>query len=123
MQTDFVAGIDSVNKNAVDAVKRFSEIQLKAVERLTEQHIAATSACMTKGVEQLQTLAGAKDIQSAFACQSKFFAELNESAVDNAKKVAGILTETRDELSAWVEDGMKTASEAPVAKRAGKKTA
>ena len=123
MQKDIVSGIESVNQTAVEAVKRFSEIQLKAMERLTEQQIAATSAYMTKGVAQLQTLAGASDLQGAFASQSKYLSELNETMVDNAKSVAGILTETRDELSAWVEDGMKVAAETPVVKAVRKKAA
>ena len=57
-----------------------------------------------------------RDLQSAFASQSNYLKDLNESMVDNAKTVAGILTETRDELSAWVEEGMKAASANPVVK-------
>ena len=123
MQKDFVSGIETMNKTAVEAVKRYSEIQLKAMERLTEQQIAATSDYMTKGVAQLQMLAGSKDAQTAFASQSKYFNDLNEAMVDNAKTVAGILTETRDELSAWVEEGMKAASANPVVKAVSKKAA
>ena len=123
MQKDFVSGIEAVNKTAVEAVKRFSEIQLKAMERLTEQQIAATSDYMNKGVAQMQALAGSKDLQSAFASQSKFMNELNETMVDNAKTVAGILTETRDEMSAWFEEGMKAAADNPVAKAVSKKAA
>ena len=123
MQKDFVSGIESVNKSTVEAVKRFSEIQLKAMERLTEQQLAATSDYMNKGVAQMQALAGSKDLQTAFASQSKFMNELNETMVDNAKTVAGILTETRDELSAWFEEGMKVAADNPVAKAVSKKAA
>lgn len=123
MQKEFVTGIESMNKATVEAVKRLGEIQIRAMERLTEQNIEATSKYMSEGVKQLQALAGTKDLQTATTTQSKYIAELNESVVDNAKKVAGILTETRDELSEWVETGMKAAANNPIAKAASKKVA
>lgn len=123
MQTDFVNSIETVNKATVDAVKRLGEIQIRAMQRLAEQNIEATQQYMSEGVKQLQAMAGTKDVQTAVTSQSKYIAGLNESVVDNAKKVAGILTETRDELNDWVETGMKAVSSTPLAKAVGKKVA
>ena len=123
MQKEFVTSMESVNKATVDAVKKLGEIQIRAMERLAEQNIEATSKYMNEGVKQLQALAGSKDMQSAVTVQSKYISELNESVVDNAKKVAGILTETRDELNVWVETGMKAVADTPLAKAVAKKAA
>jgi phasin family protein len=116
MQKEFVASIEKMNKASVEAVKRLGEIQLRSIERMTEAQIEATTEYMNQSVKQLQTLAGSKDLQGVVDSQSKFVAGLNEKAVDNAKKTAEILAETKAELSEWVEAGVKAASDTPFAK-------
>ena len=116
MQKEFVASIEKMNKASVEAVKRLGEIQLRSIERLTEAQIEATTEYMNESVKQLQALAGTKDLQGVVDSQSKFVAGLNEKVVDNAKKTAEILAETKAELSEWVEAGVKAASDTPFAK-------
>ncbi len=116
MQKEFVASIEKMNKASVEAVKRLGEIQLRSIERLTEAQIEATTEYMNQSVKQLQTLAGSKDLQGVVDSQSKFVAGLNEKVVDNAKKTAEILAETKAELTEWVEAGVKAASDTPFAK-------
>ena len=123
MQKEFVSSIESVNKATVDAVKRLGEIQIRTMERLAEQNIEATSKYMSEGVKQLQSLAGSKDMQAVMSSQSKYVSSLNESVVENAKAVAGILNETRDELTEWAESGMKAVANSPLAKAVSKKVA
>ena len=116
MQKEFVAGIEKMNKTTVEAVKRLGEIQLRSIERLTEAQIEASTEYMNEGVKQLQTLAGSKDLQGVVDSQSKYIAEMNEKVIENAKKTAEILTETKSELTEWVEAGVKAASDTPFAK-------
>ena len=116
MQKEFVATIEKMNKASVDAMKRLGEIQLRSIERLTEAQIAATTEYMNESVKQLQTLAASKDLQGVMDSQTKYVAGLNERVVDNAKKTAEILTETKTELTEWVEAGVKAASDTPLAK-------
>jgi len=116
MQKELVDTIEKMNKASVDAMKRLGEIQLRSIERLTENQIAATTEYMNESVKQLQTLAGSKDMQGVMDSQSKYVAELNERVVDNAKKTAEILAQTKSELTDWVEAGVKAASDSPLGK-------
>ena len=116
MQKEFVASIEKMNKSTVEAVKRLGEIQLRSIERLTEAQIEASTEYMNEGVKQLQSLAGSKDMQGVVDSQSKYIAEMNEKVIENAKKTAEILTETKSELTEWVEAGVKAASDTPFAK-------
>lgn len=116
MKKDFVTSIEQLNQSTVEAIKRFGEIQLRTLERLSEQQIEATSEYLGQGVRQLQVLAGSKDLQSMVDSQAKFMTELNESAVDHAKKTADIFNETKTEMTEWVEAGMKAAADNPFAK-------
>jgi len=119
MQKEFVASIEKLNKASVEAMKRLGEIQIRSIERLTEAQIEATTEYMNESVKQLQTLAGSKDLQGVVDSQAKFLAAMNERVVDNAKKTAGILSETKTELTEWVEAGVKAASDTPFAKAVG----
>ena len=123
MQKEFVASVEKMNKATVEAVKRLGEIQLRSIERLTEQQIEATSQYLNGSVKQLQALAASKDLQGAVDSQAKYVADLNETVVDNAKKTAEILTELKSDLTEWVEEGVKAASDNPFAKAVGKKAA
>ncbi len=126
MQKELAASIEKMNKTSIDAMKRLGEIQLRSIERLTEIQIEATTDYMNESVKQLQTLAASKDIQGVVDSQSKYVAELNERVVNNAKKTAEVLAETKTELTDWVEAGVKAASDTPFAKAvaaAGKKAA
>lgn len=116
MQKELVATIEKMNKASVDAMKRLGEIQLRSIERLTEIQIEATTEYMNESVKQLQSLAGSKDVQGVVDSQTKYVAGLNERVVDNAKKTAEILAETKGELTDWVEAGVKAASDSPFAK-------
>lgn len=116
MQKEFVNTVEKMNKASVEAIKRLGEIQLRTIERLTEQQIEATSEYMNGSVKQLQTLAGSKDLQGVVDCQAKYVTGVNERLVENAKKTAEILAETKAELTEWVEAGVKAASDTPFAK-------
>lgn len=116
MQKEFAASMEKMNTTSVDAMKRLGEIQLRSMQRLAEQQIAVTSAALEQGVKQLRSLAGNQDPQTIVESQTGYISELNAQVVENAQKTAEILTETKVELTEWVEEGVKAASETPVAK-------
>ena len=110
MQKDFVAVIEEMNATAVDSIKRLGEIQLRAMERLTEQQIAITTGYLRDGVKQMQSVVGTKDLGKAFESQASYVTELNQRVVEDAQKTAAILADSKTELSDWVEEGVKSAS-------------
>ncbi len=116
MQKEFAASIEKMNKTSVDAMKRLGEIQIRSVERLAEQQIAVTSAVLEQGVKQMRSLAGSKDVSAAVDSQASYLTALNAQVVENAKKTTDILATTKTELTDWVEEGVKAASETPLGK-------
>ena len=58
-----------------------------------------------------------KDVQAAVAAQSKFASEFGEKLVTHAKKNAEVFEVTKGEYAAWFEEGLKQASENPLAKQ------
>ena len=123
MQKDFVAVIEEMNATAVDSIKRLGEIQLRAMERLTEQQIAITTGYLRDGVKQMQSVVGTKDLGKALESQASYVTELNQRVVEDAQKTAAILTESKTELSDWVEEGVKSASNNSLAQAFAQKVA
>ncbi len=123
MQKDFVAVIEEMNATAVNSIKRLGEIQLRTMERLTEQQIAITSGYLRDGVKQMQSVVGAKDLGKVLESQAGYVTELNQRVVEDAQKTAEILADSKTELSDWVEEGVKSASKSSFAKAFATKAA
>ncbi len=116
MQKEFAAGIEELNAATVESVKRLGEIQMRAMEKLTEQQIAVTSEYLREGVKQMQSLAGSQDVAKAVENQANYLNDFNKRVVEDTQKTAAILAESKSELTAWMEEGMKSAADSPVAK-------
>ena len=123
MQKEFVAGIEEMNAVTVQSLKRLGEIQLRAFERLTEQQIAITTGFMREGVKQMQTLTGAKDLGKLVENQVTYISEFSQRVVEDAQTTAAILADSKTELTDWVEEGVKSASNSSFAKAVASKVA
>jgi phasin family protein len=107
MQNDFVKNIETLNKAAVESVRRLGEINVRTLEKLAQRQIEATADYLEGGVKQIKLMGDSKDMQAAFKDQARLTSELNEKFVEHAKKTAEVLGEVKDELTEWAQDGMK----------------
>jgi len=123
MQKEFITGIEEFNTVTMNSIKRLGEIQLRAIERLSEQQIALTSEYMNEGVKQLQSIAGSKDLGKIVESQVSYVSGFNQRVVDDAQKTVAILTDSQTELTDWVEEGIKSASNNAFAKAVASKAA
>lgn len=123
MQSDILKSIEKANRTTFESVKRLGEINARALQRLSEAQLAAATDCLEGGVKQAQLMGEVKGFNDVVSGQSRILGELNEKLVGHAKKSADILIETRGELTAWVEDGLKAAGETPLAKSVAKPAA
>lgn len=116
MQKDFIKGVETLNKTVLESVKRLAEINGKAVERVTERQLALAADYMDATVRQMSLFGDMKDVQAVVAAQSKLVSEFGEKLVAHAKKNAEVFEETKGEYAAWIEEGLKQATENPLAK-------
>lgn len=120
MQSEMFKGFEKFNQSTLESVRRLGEINSRALQRLGERQLEATNDYLEGGMKHLQLLSAIKGPQDMVSGQSRLLSELNQKLVDHVRKTTDILLETRGELNAWVEDGIKLASESPFAKAAGK---
>jgi phasin family protein len=113
-----------LNKTAMEAIKELGEINTNAMTKLTQRQMEMVSLYMEGSAKQLEALSQAKGVPDLISAQSGLFAQLNEKLMANAQQTMDVLAAVKQDLTDWVEKGMKTASansSALVGKAAAKK--
>ena len=111
-QDDLIKQWAESNKTAMDAMKELGEINMNAMNRLTQRQQDMVNLYMDGGTKQMEALNEAKGVQDVAAAQSRLFTELNEKLMENARQTMNDLVDVRDKLSTWAEKGMENATAA-----------
>jgi len=106
---NFIQQWSALNNSATAAMQELGEINAKAMERLTQRQMEMMNVYMESGAKQLEVMGQAKGFQDVTTAQTKLYAEMQEKLMDNARQTVDILSETKNELAAWVEKAMQTA--------------
>jgi phasin family protein len=98
-----------INQAAMEALKELGEINTKAMTRLTQRQMDMVSLYMEEGSKQIETLSQAKGAPDIVAAQSRWFTELNEKVMENARQTVEDLVDVKAEFTSWAEKGMEKA--------------
>jgi phasin family protein len=103
MQNDTVAQWGKLTKTTSDALKEFSGISTRLIEKLTQVQLEAVNTSLEAGVRGTQLMGQARDYNDYFARQTALAAEFNKKLLEIARKATKVVEDGRDELTAWVE--------------------
>jgi hypothetical protein len=116
MQTDYIESWTSLSNSAYASFKELGEIGAKATEKLAEHQLGFLSTFMDTGVKHLTLYSeskGYKDLLSGF---TKLSTEYNDKLLNTLRKTTEVLTESKDEFTAWAEKAVKKATVPPAKK-------
>ena len=102
--------IQNVTNTAYDSVRELGEINTRLVQRLSQQQLEVLRVTMEAGARETQLISQPRDYQSLLSAQAALAGEYNQKFLEIARTTADILTETRDELMAWVQRGLERAT-------------
>ena len=122
MQKDLFEQWNKFGKTAYDSFKELAEINTSVYEKLTEQQMEALNVYMETGAKQVSLLSESKGYQDLLSGQASLANEANEKLLSVARNVAGILTDSKNEITSWVEKGIESAV-TPIVKAAPAKKA
>lgn len=122
MQKDLFEQWNTFGKSAYESFKVLAEINTSVFEKLTEQQLEALNVYMETGAKQVSLLGESKGYQDLLSSQASLANEANEKLLSVARNVAGILNDSKNEITSWVEKGIETAV-TPVTKPATTKKA
>ncbi len=112
MTNDFIKQITEMNKTAADSVKALADINTKAVKAMFEKQSEIFNIVLEAGQKQVSLTAEAKDAAKLVAAQTKVAKETGEKVVAIASSTQEIAESYKNELTGWVEAGVKTAQTA-----------
>ena len=101
------------NQTGLDAALRMTRLMSRTQGQLMRQQLAWFEALLGAGQAQFDALSGAKDPADAFARQVDAATKAGERLMGVVQETLDLQAQTRDELSAWFEEGVRVAKALP----------
>lgn len=120
--TNFTEMNESMNKmgqSAYSAAKALYTMNTNTVEQLFDQQIAIATLGMETITSQMKLMSSAKGYQAVIDAQADIVSDLSSKTQGIARNTLDILNETKEDVTAWVEEVAKeTADNNPMVKAA-----
>ncbi len=110
MANDILSEISKLSNEAYDSLKELAEINTKTAEKLSVQQLEIIDTCLDTGNKQFSLATEAKDYKDVLSAQATLATEYNEKVLAFARNTTAILTESKDEIAAWLEKGVESAT-------------
>lgn len=115
MQFDYAEPWTNLGTTTYTSLKELGEINGKTFEKLTEQQLGLVTSCVDVAIKQTSLISDSKGYKDLLSGQAKLLTEYSEKVLEAFRKTADILTESKDDITAWVEKTVET-STAPLKK-------
>jgi phasin family protein len=102
--------LSKLGSDAYDSLKELAEINTKTAEKLSAQQLEILDTCLDTGSKQFSLATEAKDVKDILTAQANLATEYNEKVLAFARNTTAILTESKDEIAAWLEKGVESVS-------------
>lgn len=109
MNTAIIENVNKLGKSSYESVKEFYTINTNLAEQLIEQQLALVSAGVEYAARQLKLAGEAKGYKEQINGQTEIVTEFSGKVQGIARNTLDIFNETRDEVNAWFEKGVKEA--------------
>ena len=101
--------LSKVGKSSYDSVKELYEINTKIAEQIFEQQLAMFNLGVEFTSRQLALAGQAKGYKEIVTGQTEITSDVISKVQGIARNSADIITESKDEVNAWFEKGVKEA--------------
>jgi phasin family protein len=112
--TNFKEMNDNMNKmaqSAYSAAKAFYAMNTNTCEQLFDQQVAMATLGIKTITSQMELMSSAKGYQAVVAGQADIANDISSKSQGIARNTLDILNETKEDVTAWVEDVAKEAAE------------
>ncbi len=101
--------LSKLGKSSYDSAKELYEINTNIAEQLIEQQLAVFNLSVEYTTRQLALAGKAKGYKEVISSQTEITSDTISKAQGIARNSADIISESRDEVKAWFEKGVKEA--------------
>ncbi|MCG8378760.1 MAG: phasin family protein [Proteobacteria bacterium] len=125
MQNEIFEKMTEASKTSYAALQELSAINSKVLKELTELQMGLATYSIESGVEFTKALSTTNNYKDFMSAEAEYANEYGNKVLEFSRKTADVLNESRDEVVAWfektVESATKETKTAP--KRTSKKAA
>ena len=108
--TEMNENMNKMGQSAYSAAKAFYAMNTNTCEQLFDQQIAMTTLGMESITSQMELMSTTKDYTAIVAGQTELANEISSKSQGIARNTMDIMNETKEDVSAWVEDITKEAA-------------
>ncbi len=130
MQDQIIENITEATKTSYEALQELGRINSETVSKLSQLQFTMASLGIEGSVEQARLLTSTTNYQDLLSAESDFTTSYSEKIMSIARQTADVLSDSRDEITAWLEKSASTVAsvaqppkKAPARKPAAKKPA
>jgi Phasin protein len=107
MSTETIEQWGKFSQSALDSLKELAAINTKLMERLAEQQFELAGVALEAGLKGSNLAVAAPAYKEYVSGQSALAGEYGEKVLGIVRKTTGVMTEARDQYSAWTEGRWK----------------
>lgn len=101
--------MNEMSRNAFEAARQLSEINVRTMDRLAEQQVELFSQNLEHGVSTVKRLTGAEGYKDVLSVQADVTQELAETSTQQTRKTMAVLTEARNSVNELLQKELKEA--------------
>ena len=107
MQKELIDQWSQLSRKTVDSLRELGEINARLVEQISRQQLNMLNASIEASARGTQLVSQAQGYGQLIDNQATLAADYNKKVLNIVRQTADVLTEARDDLTAWVERGVQ----------------
>ena len=107
MQKQLINQWSQLTRNTFDSLRELGEINARLVEQLSRQQLNMLNASIEATARGTQVVGQSQGFGELLDTQTTLAADYNRKVLNIVRQTADVLTEARDELTAWIERGVR----------------
>lgn len=110
MQNQVFDAYNEMAQSSYEAMRKLSEINLRASERLLQQQMDLTNAMIEASSKGVDALSKAKGYQELVSTQSKLTQEAGQEWLKNYRMAVEVISQARDQVAEVMDGQMQVAN-------------
>ena len=110
MNTAIYENVSKAGKSSYEAIKELYTINTNLAEQLAEQQLALVTLSVEYTTRQMKLASEARGYKEILSGQTEITTDISGKAQGIARNTLDILNESKNEITAWFEKGVKEAA-------------
>jgi phasin family protein len=103
INNDMTENWNNIAKTAMNSIKELGNINVRVIEKLTEQQLAVLNTCLEASKKEIDLASKTKNPEDIINMQSELIAEYNTKLMGILQNTGAILSSCNSDITAWAE--------------------